>query len=118
MFRHVFLWKVAPGADPDEILRLLNRLPAKIPWIRRWEIGPHHGPIRYENTWEYALTVDFDSLDDFNAYSDHPLHQEIVPQIVPLFAARAVVDFLLEDEPPVSKMGGARRSTVTRRENS
>ena len=98
MLRHMFLWKVAPGADPDEIIRILNELPAAIPWIRGWEIGKHHGPVRYANTWEYGMTVDFDSLADYNAYSDHPVHQEIVPKIVPMFAARAVVDIELSDK--------------------
>lgn len=99
MLRHMFLWKVAPGVDPQKILDIMNRLPPAIPWIRSWQIGPHHGPKRYENTWDYGMTVDFDSLADYNRYSDHPVHQEIVPLIVPLFAARAVVDFMLADEP-------------------
>ncbi|MSQ55919.1 MAG: Dabb family protein [Betaproteobacteria bacterium] len=95
MIRHIFLWKVAPGVDPEAAVRLFNRLPKAIPWIRSWEIGPHHGPRRYGNTWDYGMTVDFDSLEDFNRYSDHPVHKEIVPQVVPMFAARAVLDFEL-----------------------
>lgn len=97
MLRHIFLWKPAPGVDPADTIRILNQLPAKIPWIRGWEIGKHHGPKRYENTWDYGMTVDFDSLEDYNAYCDHPVHKEIVPQIVPMFAARAVVDIVLDD---------------------
>jgi hypothetical protein len=95
MIRHIFLWKVSPNVDPEEIIKILNELPAAIPWIRGWEIGKHHGPRRYENTWEFGLTVDFDSLDDYNRYSDHPLHRQIVPKIVPMFSARAVVDIEL-----------------------
>jgi|ERR1700730_4973061 len=98
MLRHIFLWNVAPGVDPQEPIRVMNELPATIPWIRSWQIGKHHGPKRYENTWEYALTVDFDSLDDYNRYSDHPLHRKIVPMIVPMFAARAVCDIELAEE--------------------
>jgi hypothetical protein len=100
MIRHIFLWKVAPGSDAEEIIRILNELPKEIPLIRGWEIGKHQGPRRYENTWEYGMTVDFDSLDDYNAYSDHPLHKQIVPKIVPMFAARAVVDIELNDLVP------------------
>jgi hypothetical protein len=92
MIRHIFLWKVGPGYDPEEIIKILSRLPANISWIRSWEIGKHEGPKRYENTWDYGMTVDFDSLEDYNAYSDHPIHQQIVPEIVPMFSARAVVD--------------------------
>jgi hypothetical protein len=96
MIRHVFLWKVKPGVDPEEVIRIMNELPPAIPWIRSWQIGPHQGPKRYENTWDYGMTVDFDSLEDYNRYSDHPVHKSIVPRIVPLFAARAVVDFELK----------------------
>ena len=97
MLRHIFLWKVASGCDPEKIIRTLNELPAEIPWIRSWQIGRHHGPARYENTWEYGLTVDFDSLEDYNRYSDHPSHKRIVPIIVPMFSARAVLDLELTE---------------------
>jgi hypothetical protein len=98
VIRHIFLWNVAPNADPDEIIRLLNEF-RKLSWVRGWEIGKHQGPRRYENTWEYGLTVDFDSLEDYNRYADHPLHGELVPKIVPMFATRAVVDIELSDNP-------------------
>ena len=96
MIRHVFLWKVAPGVDPEEIIRIMNELPPAIPWIRSWQIGKHQGPKRYENTWEYGMTVDFDSLEDYERYADHPVHKSVVPRVVPLFAARALVDFELK----------------------
>jgi hypothetical protein len=97
VLRHIFLWKMAPGCDPEKVIRTLNELPAEIPWIRSWHIGKHHGPVRYENTWEYGMTVDFDSLEDYNRYSDHPAHKRIVPIIVPMFSARAVLDLELTE---------------------
>jgi hypothetical protein len=98
MIRHVFLWKVAPGADPEEIVRILNELPPHMPWIRSWVIGKHHGPRLYASTFDYGLTVDFESPRDYQAYSDHPEHQRILPLIAPMFAARAVVDIELGSE--------------------
>ena len=97
MIRHIFLWKVAPGADPDEIVRILNELPGKISQIRRWEIGKHHGPRLYASTFEYGMTADFDSLEHYEAYSAHPEHQKILPVLAPMFAARAVLDLEVGD---------------------
>jgi hypothetical protein len=97
MIRHVFLWKVAPGADGEQIIRILAALPPVIPGIRRWEIGPHKGPRRYESIYDGGLTMDFDSLEDYEAYSDHPEHQRVLPLLAPMFSSRAVVDFELRD---------------------
>ena len=97
MIRHIFLWKVASGADPDEIIRVLNQLSRSIPGIRRWEIGKHQGPLRYASTFEYGMTADFDSLEQYEAYSEHPEHQNILPVLAPMFAARAVLDLEISD---------------------
>jgi hypothetical protein len=97
MIRHIFLWKVAPGADPDEIVRVLNEVRRNIPWIRHWQIGKHHGPRLYQSTFEYGLTADFDSLEQYQAYSAHPEHQKVLPVLAPMYAARAVLDLELGD---------------------
>lgn len=98
MIRHVFLWRVAPGADPDEILRILDELPAKVPGIRTWERGKHQGePGNSGAPWDYALTCDFDSLEALEAYSNHPFHQQVVDRLLPMFADRAVCDFQLSE---------------------
>ena len=43
MVRHIFLYKVAPSADPNEIVRILNELPVKVPGIRTWTVGTDEG---------------------------------------------------------------------------
>ena len=94
MIRHVFLWKVASGSDPKEIIRILNELPGKVPGIRGWTLGPHQGaPGASGDLWDYALVCDFDSMAGLAAYSDHPFHLEVVAKLVPMFSARAVCDF-------------------------
>lgn len=98
MIRHIFLFKVAPGAAPDEILSILNTLPGRVPQIRSWAVGPHQGePDNNGEPWEYALTCDFDSMADLEAYTNDPYHQEVVAKLLPRFSARAVVDFELEN---------------------
>lgn len=94
MVRHLFLWRVAPDADPDEIVAILNTLPEKIDNVRSWEIGRHQGdPGDSGDPWHYALIADFDSFEALQQYSDHPYHLEVIEQLLPRFSARAVVDF-------------------------
>ena len=96
MIRHVFMWKVAAGADPNEILRLLDELPKKISGIRLWSCGKHQGaPGGSGDLWDGALITDFDSMQALQTYSEHPFHTEIVNKLLPMFSARAVCDFEL-----------------------
>lgn len=94
MIRHVFMYKVADGQDPDGIVSILNELPAKVPGIRFWQIGKHAGePGNSGDLWDYVLISDFDDWSGLAAYSDHPFHQQVVATLGPRFAARAVCDF-------------------------
>jgi hypothetical protein len=94
MIRHVFLWKVAAKADPNEVIRILNTLPGSVPGIRSWTIGKHQGaPGASGDLWDYALVCDFDSFDGLQHYSDHPFHLAVVEKLIPMFSARAVCDF-------------------------
>jgi hypothetical protein len=94
MVRHIFLYKVAKNADPDEIIRTLDELPGKVPGIRSWTCGKHKGaPGASGDVWDYGLVCDFDSYTDLQAYSDHPFHMQVVEKLLPMFSARAVCDF-------------------------
>jgi hypothetical protein len=94
MIRHVFLYKVAPSADPKEIVRILNELPGNVPGIRSWTLGPHQGaPGGSGDLWDYALVCDFDDMKGLESYSNHPFHVEVVNKLLPMFSARAVCDF-------------------------
>ena len=46
MVRHVFLYKVASGADHKKIVEILNTLPKKVAGIRTWTLGKHQGVAR------------------------------------------------------------------------
>ena len=99
MIRHIFLWKTAKDANPDEVIRILNELPKKISEIKGWSIGKHQGaPGASGDIWDYGLTTDFDSMDDLKRYSDHPFHMEVVERVLPMFAARAVCDYELTSD--------------------
>ena len=44
------------------------------------------------NTYDYALFLDFDSVEDHNTYQDHPDHDVFVEKFSPWFAKVAVYD--------------------------
>ena len=94
MIRHVFLYNVASGSDPQKVLDILNTLPKKVVGIRTWTLGKHQGaPGASGDLWDYALVCDFDSLAGLQKYSDDPYHMEVVTKLLPMFSARAVCDF-------------------------
>jgi hypothetical protein len=98
MIRHIFLYKVAPSADPKEIVRILNELPANVPGIRTWTLGKHTGaPGASGDLWDYGLVCDFDSFEALEKYSDHPFHMKVVERLTPMFSARAVCDYDFSD---------------------
>jgi hypothetical protein len=95
MVRHIFLWKVAPGEDLQEIIDTLNTLPEKCPGIVGWEIGDHQAePNPNGDPWDGALISDHESWESLDEYSNHPYHTEVVEKLLPKFAERAVVDFV------------------------
>ena len=97
MYRHVFLYKVAPGADLQKITETLNGLPAQIPGIRNWTLGRHRpAPGSAGGRWDYGLVCDFDSFEALQTYNNHPSHLEVVRTLMPLLAANAVCDFEFE----------------------
>lgn len=98
MIRHVFLWNVTADADPDYVLDRLNALPKQIPGCRSWTIGPHQGEEGLSGgVWQFGLVADYDSIADLDAYSNHPFHVEVVEELLPFFADRAVCDFELPE---------------------
>lgn len=99
MIRHVFLWRVAPGHDAQEVVRILNTLPEKLPSIiAGWDIGSHVGdPGNNGAPWDGALITDFASWEALEAYSTDPYHLSVVERLTPMFSERAVVDYVKDD---------------------
>lgn len=94
MIRHVFMWKIAPGADVQQIFRILNTLPKKCPGIVGWELASHQAePNPNGDPWDGVLISDHESWEALDTYTKHPYHAEVVQQLLPLFKERAVVDF-------------------------
>ncbi|GGS96476.1 hypothetical protein GCM10010156_63310 [Planobispora rosea] len=95
MFRHVVLFTWAEDATDEQkaaVAAGLGRLPDAIPEIRAYALGSDAGVN--PGNHEFALVADFDSVDDYLVYRDHPVHQAVIAEHVkPILAARAAVQF-------------------------
>lgn len=97
MVKHIVLFKLKEEVPAAEKLAVMNRfkeaieaLPAKIPFIRRIEVGLNINP---GETWNIALYSEFDTLDDVKAYAVHPDHQAAGKLLAEVKESRACVDY-------------------------
>ncbi|MFM2076886.1 MAG: hypothetical protein RJA49_776 [Actinomycetota bacterium] len=95
MIRHVVMFRWKDGVDAGHVeatAAALSRLPALIPQIVSYAYGPDLGiaPVNFD----FAVTAQFASRADFEAYRDHPDHQAFVGAFIAPFAAdRFAVQF-------------------------
>ena len=78
MITHIFMLKLADGATDDQVQHFADGLDELVPqldMIRGYRHGRDVG-IR-DDTWDYAVVADFDSVEDYLAYASHPLHIEL-----------------------------------------
>jgi hypothetical protein len=91
--RHVAVFRWSGGAGEPELRALeegLAGLPAAIPEIRSYRFGADLGLT--EGNWDFAVVAEFDSVDDWATYRDHPVHQALISErIRPVLAERAAV---------------------------
>ncbi|MFM1752821.1 MAG: hypothetical protein RL119_1783 [Actinomycetota bacterium] len=98
MFRHVVMFKWKPGTSPlqvDEVRQQLNTLPVAISEIQRYQHGPDAGVN--QGNFDYVVVGDFASVDDYIVYRDHPVHKQLIANILaPLIADRSAVQYRLD----------------------
>jgi hypothetical protein len=81
MFRHVVMFRWAEDVDDAHVAavaRRLDELPGEIAEIRSYRHGADAGVN--EGTFDYVLVADFDSVDDYLVYRDHPTHQAFISE--------------------------------------
>ncbi|MCQ2462963.1 MAG: Dabb family protein [Clostridia bacterium] len=98
MIRHIVMWKFldeAQGLTKQENLlkvkNALEALPEKIPFIRRMEVRLNVNPK--PGCFDAVLISEFDSLEDVNAYREHPEHKKISSYVKLIREDRACVDY-------------------------
>jgi hypothetical protein len=82
-FRHVVMMKFADGLDHefiDTVRERFNQLPQDIQVIRSFVHGADVGIS--EGNYDYGVIADFDNLDDYRTYRDHPQHVLLIAEIL------------------------------------
>ena len=97
MVRHIVLFKLKDGAPAEKKLEAMHAfkqaieaLPARIPFIRKVEVGLNINPAE---TWSIALYSEFDTLEDVKAYAVHPDHVAAGALLAEVRESRACVDY-------------------------
>ncbi|WP_327089024.1 Dabb family protein [Nonomuraea sp. NBC_01738] len=97
MFRHIVLFTWSAEATDDQkatVAAELGKLTGVIPELRALALGSDAG-ISAGNH-DFALVADFDDVDGYTVYRDHPRHQAVIAEhIKPILAGRAAVQLQL-----------------------
>ena len=98
MIRHIVMWKFKEEAEgltkKENLLKVktaLEALPEKIPFIRRMEVNLNVNPK--PGSFDAVLISEFDTLEDVNAYREHPEHKKISSYVKLVREDRACVDY-------------------------
>ncbi|MCL4742074.1 MAG: Dabb family protein [Phycisphaerales bacterium] len=100
VINHVVFFKLKDGADADRLVDDCDRRLARIPGITSYFCGKHvdTGRPTVETDYDVAFYVGFDTLKDYAAYVDHPLHVAVVAEWRSRFEWIKVYD--VHDETP------------------
>ena len=94
-FRHVVMFKWADHVDDEHVERVrsgLSALPIEIDEIRNYVHGSDVGIS--EGTYDYVVVADFDNVNDFRTYRDHPQHVLLIEEeIKGNVAERAAIQY-------------------------
>jgi DNA-binding Lrp family transcriptional regulator len=95
MIRHVVMFRWADDVDEahiDRVAAALDGLPEVIPEIARYAHGSDLALA--DGNHDYAVVGDFESVDAYEAYRDHPVHQAFIADLIAgRIAERAAVQF-------------------------
>jgi hypothetical protein len=98
MIKHIVMWRLFDFADGNskkenalKLKEMLLSLPAKIPEIKKMEVGINVD--RTDAASDVVLYSEFDSLEDLKAYQKHPQHQKVMEFLNKVRSEKRVVDY-------------------------
>jgi Stress responsive A/B Barrel Domain len=92
-FRHVVLLTWKDGTEAAAIGAVVDGLaglPAVIPELREYHFGTDLGIA--EGNADFAIVGDFDDIEAWRRYQEHPEHQRVIAELIrPILASRVAV---------------------------
>ena len=74
----------------------LGELPGVVPTIRSYHFGSDIGVN--EGNFDFVVVADFDDVEGFLVYRDHPQHQRVIAELIaPVIETRNAVQYELRD---------------------
>lgn len=94
MITHIVLFKLvnANGETVEEARKVLSGMAGKIPQLRHLEVGVNVVPS--DRAYDLALVARFDSLEDLEAYRNHPAHVEVVKYFQGVRQSTVTLDYV------------------------
>lgn len=93
MLTHIVLFRLK-DRSPDNVTRTRDRMAAiagQIPQLRSIHVGVN--VVNSPNAYDIALVETFDSPEALKAYQSHPVHLELLRDIMSGFESFASVDY-------------------------
>ncbi|MBI1823740.1 MAG: Dabb family protein [Nitrospirae bacterium] len=93
MITHVVLFKLK-DPSPENLQKskeVLLNMEGKIPQLREIVVGVDL--LRSPRSYDLALITKFSSMEDLNAYQEHPFHQKVIAYISLVRESSYSVDF-------------------------
>lgn len=93
--QHVVLVDLADDADIPAMRAASDAALPAIPMVKGYVCGApvDIGRANVSRDYDLGIIVQFDSVDDYKAYLEHPIHQELVRTWRPKWRKSYIVDF-------------------------
>lgn len=93
--QHVVLVDLADDADIPAMRAASDALLPRIPTVRGYVCGTpvDIGRANVSRDYDLGIIVQFDSIEDYKAYLEHPIHQDLVREWRPKWRKSYIVDF-------------------------
>ncbi len=93
MVRHLALFKFRPDLGQAEVAAIAAAVEEFLSGYRGLVKAVHGSDLKLrEGNFDYAVSVDFESMDDYRAYAADPAHLEMIAKnLTPNALARAAV---------------------------
>jgi Stress responsive A/B Barrel Domain len=93
MITHIALIKLVHSNTEltEEAKKVLTGMAGKIPQMRHFEVGANILPSY--RSYDLAVVVKFDSLEDLEVYQNHPVHVEVLKYLQGIRKSVVTVDY-------------------------
>lgn len=93
--QHVVLVELDEPARASEMMQDMRQAFEAIPTLAGWQAGPKvdTGRPQVQTWYTIGLVTEFDSVDDYKAYLEHPRHKALVEKWKPHWKRSEMFDF-------------------------